>query len=143
MGIFNNIDHELLKDILAEKLAGFKEEELKTPEERAELREQQKLDNDAAKIVNKPKAEGGSKTPKPQKLPDKKPVKLQGTKKTPEDFDVMGTNSTAPSGPAISKEGNWIDENPLSSIALGALAAGGSAVLASKLTGKAPKIFSD
>ena len=63
MGIFNNIDHELLKDILAEKLAGFKEEELKTPEERAELREQQKLDNDDAKIVSKPKAEGGSKTP--------------------------------------------------------------------------------
>ena len=80
MGIFKNIDHELLKEILAEKIAGFREEELKTPEERAEVREQQKLDQDKAKEENKAKKDGvaiktapegnsqGQKQPTPPKI---------------------------------------------------------------------------
>ena len=135
MGIFNNIDHELLAQILAEKLAGYSESEVKTFDERAEIREQQKLDNDAAKAN---KAEGStapkpSIPPKPQKLPDQKPVKLTGTDKTPEDFDIQG---------ARVKTSDFVDDNPLATIALGALAAGGAAYGASRLSGKVPRMFS-
>ena len=135
MGIFKNIDHDLLAQILAEKLAGYSESEVKTPDERAEIMEQQKLDTDAAKAN---KTEGStapkpSTPPKTEKLPDQKPVKLIDTGKTPEDFDTQE---------ATVKISNFVDDNPLATIALGALAAGGAAYGASRLSGKVPKMFS-
>ena len=88
MGKLNNIDHSLLESILNNKLAEYSEEELQTPEERAEKREAFKLENDAKKL------ELGkmSKNPTLRKGPDKaKPTKpaKSTTPRTPEDFTTQ------------------------------------------------------
>ena len=69
MGKLNNIDHSLLNDILNNKLAGYSEDELKTPEERAEERDRQKLELDEKKISA---SDSTSTKPKPVKKPKSK-----------------------------------------------------------------------
>ena len=88
MGKLNNIDHSLLNDILNNKLAGYSEDELKTPEERAEKREAFKLENDAKKVELGKLSKNDTLKKGPDKAKPTKPTKST-TQRTPDDFTTQ------------------------------------------------------
>ena len=88
MGKLNNIDHSLLESILNNKLAEYSEEELQTPEERAEKREAFKLENESKKLELGKLSKDGKWVKGPNKAKPTKPAKST-TQRTPEDFTTQ------------------------------------------------------